>query len=300
MITRLSYGGWKNNIKLSNEQIELVATLDVGPRIIRFAAAGGQNVLKEYPEQLGGAGEADWQIRGGHRLWHAPEAIPRSYFPDNDPVACEEIGDWGIRLTPQPETTYGVQKQMEITMAETQNMVTVTHRITNIGAWDIELAAWALTVMDAGGLEILPLPGKQPHGEVLAPGFPLVVWPYTDLADPRLRLGTRYITLRQDASRGPIKIGLGLELGWAAYQLRGDLFVKYFDYDPNAIYPDFGCSFETFTRQDMLEVESLSPLALLAPGDMIEHTETWQLFTDVPAVSTEEEIDTHIRPLIAV
>ena len=42
------YGGWKNCIRLSNGRIELVATTDVGPRIIRFAEVNGKNLFKEF------------------------------------------------------------------------------------------------------------------------------------------------------------------------------------------------------------------------------------------------------------
>src|SRR5437870_11070511 len=85
-VEKIEYKGWKNNLRLSNGDAELVVTLDVGPRIISYQLAGGKNVFKEYEEQLGQSGEADWQIRGGHRLWLAPEDLARTYAPDNGPV----------------------------------------------------------------------------------------------------------------------------------------------------------------------------------------------------------------------
>ena len=76
----ISHGGWKNNVRLANESVEIVATLDVGPRIIRFAAPGGPNLFKEYKDQLGKAGEKQWMIRGGHRFWESPENPKRTCF----------------------------------------------------------------------------------------------------------------------------------------------------------------------------------------------------------------------------
>ncbi len=298
MITRTEYGGWKNNVKLSNGQLELIATLDVGPRIIRFGFVGGPNVLKEFPEQMGSTGESEWKIRGGHRLWHAPEAKPRTYALDNGPVNLEQHHECCIRLSPPPETENGILKQLDISMGENDNAVVITHRIINTGPWAIELAPWALTVMDAGGIAIVPLPEKRPHTEVLTPDFPLVLWPYTNLRDPRLGLGTRYITLAQDARQGATKFGMAQMLGWAAYQVHHCLFVKYFDYDPCETYPDYNCNFETFTNEEMLEVESLGPLTVLEPGDCIEHPETWRLFADVEATTDEDIIDERIRPLV--
>src|SRR3972149_3315855 len=101
-VEKVEFKGWKNNLKLSNGTVELIATLEVGPRIIRYGFVGGENVLKEYADQLGKSGEQDWQIRGGHRLWHAPEAKPRTYFPDNDPVEGKELPGGGGRLVAPP------------------------------------------------------------------------------------------------------------------------------------------------------------------------------------------------------
>ncbi len=298
MITRTPYGGWPNTVKLSNDTIELIATLDVGPRVIRFGFNGGPNVMKEFSDQMGHSGESEWMIRGGHRLWHAPETKPRTYALDNSAVQFEELDEFGMRLTPEPERENGIQKEIEITMAADANQVTLTHRLANIGPWAIEIAPWTPTVTDAGGIVIVPLPPKQPHTEVVTPAFPLVLWPYTDMTDSRLHFGSRYLTLAQDPTKGPTKFGMALELGWAATLVHNMMFVKYFDFDPCAIYPDFGCNFETFTNEEMLEVESLGPMTLLEPGDVVEHTETWRLFANVPRVTDEESIDRIVRPLI--
>src|SRR5215469_11064337 len=51
-VEKVNYAGWPNCYKVSNGEVELIVTGDVGPRIIRFGFAGGQNLLKEFPEQL--------------------------------------------------------------------------------------------------------------------------------------------------------------------------------------------------------------------------------------------------------
>ena len=297
-VEKVEYGGWKNNLRLSNGTVELVATLDVGPRIIRYGFVGGENVLKEYADQLGKSGEKEWQIRGGHRLWHAPEAQPRTYYPDNAPVEFKELGRGAVRLIAPPETLYGIQKEIDIKLDATGTKVTLTHRLKNIGSWPVELAPWALSVMAPGGIAIIPLPKKVSHGESLLPSQSLVLWSYTDLKDPRLSLGTKYITLRQDEKSHATKIGLWHSEGWVGYLRGGLLFVKRFDRQSHQHYPDFGCNFETFTNEDMLEVESLGPMIRLEPGSSVEHREVWELHKNVPAVSDEASIDRTIRPLL--
>jgi hypothetical protein len=72
-VEKMEYKGWRNSYRVSNGEVELVVTSDVGPRVIRFGFVGGQNLFKEYAEQLGGTQEEKTQLRGGDRVWKAPE-----------------------------------------------------------------------------------------------------------------------------------------------------------------------------------------------------------------------------------
>jgi hypothetical protein len=89
-----------------------------------------------------------------------------------------------------------------------------------------------------------------------------------------------------------IKFGISNEDGWAAYLNRKHLFVKKYNHDPAAVYPDRGVSYETFCCNFMCEMESLSPLTLLQPGDHVSHIEEWKLFEGVEqSTEDEEQID---------
>jgi hypothetical protein len=291
MIEHIRYGGWENNVRLSNGKIELVVTLDVGPRIIRLGTVGGENLFNEFADQLGKSGEPDWQIRGGHRFWHSPEAIPRTYVLDNFPVQYEQLTDLSLRVIPVPETENGIQKQIDIAMDETERLVTLTHRITNIGRWDIELAPWALSVMAKGGRMIVPLPKKQPHFDRPNPAYTLTFWSYTDLTDPRLSFGSNAITIDHAKAKGPSKWGMNIEAGWAAYLVHDMLFVKTFAFDAAATYPDHGSNFETYSDENIMELETLGPMTKLTPGQSLEHVETWRIVSDVPAGVNAQDID---------
>ena len=56
-VEKVAYKGWQNCYRVSNGEVELIVTGDVGPRVIRFGFIGGQNLFKEFPEQLGMANE---------------------------------------------------------------------------------------------------------------------------------------------------------------------------------------------------------------------------------------------------
>lgn len=286
MIKIIPYKDWQNNLSISNGTTELIVTLDVGPRILSYTKNGGFNPLKNNDDQMGGVGEDAWKIRGGHRLWVAPENRETTYFPDNAPVAWQQLGDLGVRVTPPPEKSNGLQKEIDIVLDAQGTGVTLTHRITSIAESPATLAPWALTVMTSGGICIMPQPPFGEHPRDLLPNRTLVLWPYSDLGDPRWHFGKQYYLLRQDVTRGPNKLGLALAEGWAGYAVENIIFIKKFPWKNGASYPDGGCNFETFTNAKMLEVESLGPLITLEPGRTVEHVETWELH-DGPGMSVE-------------
>lgn len=294
---RMEFNGWSNCYRLTDGRVELVVTADIGPRIVRFGRVGGANMFREMPGQQGGSGEGEWMIRGGHRLWLAPEEKPLTYELDNGPVRVETIRG-GLRTVQPRGPLSGVQKTMDITMDEA-GLVRIVHTLVNRRRRAVKAAPWALTVMDRGGVAIIPLPAKISHADRLTHNQEWSLWGYTDFTDPRWTLGSRYILFRQDPQRGPNKLGLAHREGWVAYAKGGDLFVKYFGFKERGRYPDGGVNFETFSNEDILELESLGPLASLAPGRSVHHTEYWQLSSGIGAIKSEADVDKRVLPAIA-
>ncbi len=293
----VKYHGWSNCFKLTNDLVELIVTTDIGPRVLYCGFQGGKNQFYENPEDEGKNGGDTWRIYGGHRLWHAPEDPVRTYAADNFPVEFEILTE-GIRLTAPVETNQ-VQKTIEIRLDETSPRVEINHKLQNCGAWTISLSAWALTVMRAGGMAILPHPQKIEFPGLLTPTHSLALWGYTRMNDPRWTWGEKYIFLRQDSRTArPQKLGMLNSSRWAAYQNGNEVFVKQFGYQPGSNYPDQNCNFETFTNENILELESLGPMEQLDPGQSIEHHETWSLFRGVSPIQTEADVDQNLLPLI--
>ncbi|MGI8989902.1 MAG: hypothetical protein ACR2I2_09995 [Bryobacteraceae bacterium] len=298
-IEKVPYGGWPNCYRIANGDVELIVTGDVGPRIMRYGFTGGRNLFKEYAETLGKSGEPDWQLRGGHRLWAAPEQHPRTYAPDNDPVQVTVHGDVLEAVQPVEPST-GLQKRIVVKLAAEGTGVDVLHRITNTLPWSIEVSPWALTMMAQGGVGLTGFPPRGEHPGILPPTHPLVMWAFTDLTDPRWIFTKKYLGLRQDPNNAvPQKLGLYNEHTWGAYLLGSDLFLKECWADPVGTYPDRGCSYETFSRNDMLEIETLGPLERVTPGDTVEHMERWSLHRNIRIPEfTDACLDNVIAPLL--
>lgn len=297
-LEKLSYMGLPDCRRLSNGTVEVVVTAGVGPRVLRYAFEGGENVFGEYPEASVETEWGVWKPWGGHRLWAAPEASPRSYAPDDAPLEVTEEGERAARFAQPADPRTGLRKEMLVELDGEGSGVRVLHRVVNRGAWAVELAPWALTVMRPGGEVVIPQEPFGPHPEFLLPARPLVLWHYTDLTDARLSLGRRLVRVRPDAGNdAPQKIGLLNKQGWAAYHVGGELFVKTYPYAEGAAYPDYNCNTQVFTAGAFVEVESLAPLTRLEPGGAAEHEERWALFRGVEAGGDEEAVAAAVTPL---
>ena len=298
-VKETTYGQWGKCIRISNGSIELYATVDIGPRIIRFGKIDGENVMFEDVNDLLNKEEAAplfaekfgedkgvWHIYGGHRLWISPEYLPRTYYPDNEPVKYE-LTENGVILTPPQQVWNQVQYVIEISMSETEDKVSIEHKITNKAPFHAEFAPWALTVLAQGGKEIIPRNTRDTG--LLGNGI-IALWPYTKMTDKRVFWGDKYITLKQDKNAEcPFKIGLDSDYCWAAYLIHGDAFIKRYDSNPDGIYPDGGVNFETYTYTHFLEMETLGELKNLAPEETVSHKEIWEYAKNVAMVEDNDD-----------
>ena len=298
-IEKIQYRGWPNCYRISNGEADLIVTTDVGPRIIRYGFVGGQNLFKEFDAQIGKSGESAWQPRGGHRLWMAPEDPVLTYALDNSPVRYERKDDTVV-LTGAIEKETGLQKQIVVKLAPTGTAVEIVHRITNLARQPREFAIWALTMMAQGGSGIVAFPPRGKHPDILLPTNPLVMWAFTDFSDPRWKFTQKYLILCQDPKiAAPQKTGLFNRNTVAAYLLGSDLFIKKSSAADARKQPDFGCSYETFTNNEFLEMETLGELSTVAPGQTLEHVEHWSLHKGIKIPSWNDTgIDAALARLI--
>jgi hypothetical protein len=300
----VEYQGWEKAFRLCNDTVQLIILTEVGPRILFFGFHGEDNEFYENPEHAGKCGGEDFRVYGGHRLWVSPE-VDRTYFADNVPVSLRRHQDAFIFTAPTESEYPGtnLQKEIEVKLDRTGTHVSVTHRIRNLGKDATELAPWALSVMAGGGRAILPLPPRAPVAkDRLLPEGVIALWSYTDLADPRWKIGTKYIQLQQESNpAGRFNEQMGgiyNPFGWCAYFRKGHLFVKKAEVHKGAKYPDFGCNCEVFTDRNSLELETLGPLQILEPEQTAEHTEEWWLFRDIPAGEDETWVDSIILRVV--
>lgn len=303
ILETINHDTWGKCISLSNGLVDLLVTLEFGPRIIRYGIMDQENMFWEDIEEnfsleveYKGLGREKFVARGGHRLWVSPEKMPRTYYPDNQKIEWEQIEN-GIIIRSEEEIFTHIQKEIEIKMDPQSSKITVIHRITNRGAWPIKFAPWAISSMAPGGREIIPQPVRDTG---LLANRVLALWPYSNMQDRRVYWGKKYIILDQDPSiEEPFKFGINSDAGWGAYFNHNCMFVKRYIPKENVEYPDFGVSYETYTNGYFLEMETLGELKVTEPGETVEHVETWELFKDVERPGRDEDqIDNLVKKYI--
>lgn len=279
--------------QVENEQLRLLVTRAVGPRILSFGFKDGENLFAEIPETVIDVPSGNvFHFYGGHRLWHAPEEPSRTYLPDDSPVDIDS-SETGLTVTQPTESQTGLQKTLEIRLSGESAQVVITHRLTNLGLWPVTCAPWAITQLKTGGTAILPQT-RQDTG--VLPNRSLALWPYTDMVNPNVRWGSNYILL-DAALDSPFKLGFPNPRGWLAYWWKEMLFVKRADHNPQAEYFDFGSSSECYCDHRFIELETLAPIHILAPGETASHVEIWHLYRDVDRPRHESDAQRLVEKL---
>ncbi len=265
-------------LQISNPQLSIWISRDFGPRVIGLALRGGENLMVVLPDaRIPVEGREDYTLRGGHRLWYAPERPETTYLPDDKPVEIERIPG-GVSVQQAPDQPTGIQKSLRIVLDQDAPRLEIEHRLANTSSQSFFLAPWAVTMLKPGGIGAIPLrqDPSDPHG--LWPNRQVAFWPYTDLGSPSLRLDNQALFVRADLKGGAIKVGAPNPTGWISYALYGTLFIKRADYDPEKTYLDRGASSQIYTNPAVIELETLGPAVELAPGETTLHSESWQVF----------------------
>jgi hypothetical protein len=272
-----SFHGLRTGV-VESAHVRLEFTLDAGPRIVRLSATDGENLFAETPgigwDTVHGR---PYRLLGGHRLWSAPECPLEQQVPDDEPVEVTRHPG-GFELTGSTRTHDGLSRRIVVELDPAGPRVRVMHRLVNSTSHSVRAAVWALTQLAPGGVAVVPLRGGQPEGSQL-PDRHLVLWPYASVADARLHLSDDAVRVRAAPAPEPFKIGCFAPGGEVAYERAGTVFRKRFAPQAGREHVDRGCNVEVYARTEFLELETLGPIAEIAPDEVLDHVEEWEIAT---------------------
>jgi hypothetical protein len=268
---------------LTDGDLRVGVVTDAGPRIAALHLGGGPNLLAELEGVTVSAGPEGPTValRGGHRMWVAPETAEHTYVDDDRPLDVD--ADRGeITVT---RTHDGLRRALRVRIAD--GAVLLEHRLSNEATTPHRCAPWGITQFPTGGVGILPV-GRAPRDPAgLQASGALVVWPYTDMNDPRLAFGPDWVGLAgaprpevtgDEADLHHTKVGADGAPRWVAYLREGVLVTKWHDPPSDSAHSlDLGAVAQIYVDHRFAEIESLGPVRDLAAGQETTLTERWEV-----------------------
>ena len=196
-----------------------------------------------------------------------------SFYPDNEPVAWEQIPD-GVILCQATDLWNNFTKMLCIRFL-TDGRIEVTHILKNSGKKEMMISLWGITTLCGGGSAEIPFTSKASTVEEYQPRRVIVLWGNASLADERLIFNQDSIEVHHLLKKSSMKFGLCSSVGkMSAMNFGQKLTISFQPLLPEQC-SDLGCNSEIFLNHDIMELETLGPKTLLEPGKSIEHREYW-------------------------
>ncbi len=292
----VKYDNVIDDIELANGKVA-VEISPVRARIMGYRLIGKNNILWGgiiwHPHDVG-LSRLRWNNYGGSRVWVLPQGITqRMVLNRHDPPDAHADGlPWTVlhrdkyRVVMQssvsPET--GLQLKREIILSRNDSTVTINDTMTRKLDIDCPVHLWRITQTMPAKYMLMDLKDNP-------------CWKY------RLLLGRRNLTktnkVHELDSGNVLKIDwpdsgcpkVGSYGDWIAAVYKDQVFIQYGKYFPKGFYID-GANSEIYIdpEANMLEVESLSPLKMLCPGESLKSTTVWKLLPIDSKNSTENII----------
>lgn len=278
------YKHYGSCISINNKTIELIVTVEKGPRIISLGFVGKDNILyndteqtyhflnKEISQICGQT--ARHHLYGGHRFYLSPSHLPEARYPDNEPVVYS-IDDDGVTFQAPTQKSSNIQLSCKIMLNETGSDFMIIHTATNNSAENKQVALCTTTMMNPNGYAIMP---QNEGSDIFVSNRVYVYWPFTRLHDPRFYMDDSFMTVQQDPSlKYPFKMGYNNTQGWMSYVIGDTVLSKRYVHDPKAVYPDNGSSSQIYSCKDFLELTVQSPMYRISPEETVKHVENFSL-----------------------
>ncbi len=278
-IERGSYHGWKNTIRLSNGEAELIFVPQIG-RIMRYSFIGAPNLLWNNDALLGKVLDpkkpgTEWMNFGGDKLWPAPQAKwgwPPDPLMDAGTQEIKVKNRKTLVMTGQVSPKHQVQFRREITLDAQGTGVTFVNTLHNVGKQEEAWSCWEVAQIDDPDRMTMAAynGGKNSKGYYLFGDTPL---------DAGLLKQEEGLLVLERSKTKSAKIGSDSPEGWIEAKKGNLRFRMKMQVEPGQLYPDENSPLEIYTNPDPLsyvELEMLSPLKKLKPGESVSFTVHWR------------------------
>jgi hypothetical protein len=277
-IEKIDYKGWQDARKISNSEIELIIVPQIG-RIMSFSRVGKENILWENPKEFGKVyppTRRQWINYGGYKLWLAPQSElgwPPDPYIDRGRYAFDISDDGTILLRGQLHPSKKIRLCIEIKLAANRSELVLTHRLENHSEQTMAVSFWGVSQVNPNGqISVIPEFNKNP------------IW---DLKLSEIKhIPVQSIYCKPDTYRishegipDKKKVYIYLEKAQITYDWGCYWFTMYFDPYQSSTYPSLDSNFEVYFCPQYIELETVSPLIAVGPGQAGDYTVHWTLRT---------------------
>ncbi len=297
-------------MEIANPECRVVVVPAIG-RIMHYGFRDGENMLWENPALLGIRppdpgdghlhGNADWLNFGGDKVWPMEQtrwpAVNGSAWP---PDPWFDGAPHGFRLTQDgcvitgPVSRFnGGRSVREIGLAASGTVLSIRQRIEKIrpvpseAGGPLRFTNWNVTQIRKPERILFPAAPRNPSGS----------WFHDYVFEGESASGCLG---KRPAARGAmgvftpdpvrsLKIGADTD-GWLAGLAGETLIVERFERVPDVVYPDGGLTVAAYSCPDYAELEIMSPMEPLGPGQSLSFDIAWELAA-LSAPSGEERLD---------
>lgn len=212
---RVDFLDWENSYYLSSGAVELIFPVSCGPRILKIAASGGNNI---FFTRTKAALPSKWQGGGGH--WFTYGTVAGAPFTTLDDSAIGvEASKGQTRLRERMNSASKVVREIDIKLSKHSPRIELIHRIHNLNAWEIALGIWSQSVFPLSGVAILPLFDSKVGKSIRASHA-------TDFQDARIKLGEDHLSVQLDSPNGPaLELSSTFIQGYMMYWNAGTLCI---------------------------------------------------------------------------
>ena len=265
---------------LTYEDIEIVVTLDYGPRIVSAKRGNNHNLIYNGED-------LQFQRNHGHKMRITIEKSTNAVYCDDFPVRYSPMSD-GVSFIQTLNEPVQLELSMDVVFDTDIGDFMVVHSVYNKSKEDVKLSIYTETPFCIEGFVFIPQSNIR---ETDRPSRVVSLWDNCRWDDIRLFIGDQYITVHSDAfgkddegdfrliggdfGKSRLKIGTNNTAGFCGYIENGYSLIKRYVHNRNALYPFTSCSAFATVNEDYLSIQNTSPFYMIGPGESARHIESW-------------------------
>ncbi|MEM6853421.1 MAG: DUF4380 domain-containing protein [Planctomycetota bacterium] len=270
-------------VQIDNGVVRLGVSPKVG-RVVEFGYLGQPNLIWINNDDIydEAPGPGVYYNVGGDKLWVAPQPLWENAFGHDQwpPEGVIDGGAWTLveheadSITIQsPESPhYGVVVRRTFTLPAKKSQAVITNQILRVKANPHPVQVWTVTQIKEPDIAVLDVAKDGPE----------MPTPFIKMTDETPAKVEGYVRTLGDGGavewtqEGDAHAKLGTIGRWVAGVSGNVIFRQSAVLDVQGAYPE-ASSVQVYRAGNYTELELLSPLMQLAPGESLTHTVTWSL-----------------------